>query len=143
MPLSASGPLPKCKTMLTCERTVIDAQTGMPSLFNVFFKFRIPSQPGLTIPFSLFVQLTGGLGEYEFAAEFHDLEEGKTLRRAVGNIRMVDKLEMVNIHFNFNPIEIPHSGRYDLIVFANGQEVDQLSFEVLGTTNSGTSAPSS
>ena len=87
MPLSASGPLPKCKTMLTCERTVIDAQTGMPSLFNVFFKFRIPSQPGLTIPFSLFVQLTGGLGEYEFAAEFHDLEEGKTLRRAVGNIR--------------------------------------------------------
>lgn len=26
---------------------------------------------------------------------------------------MVDKLEMVNIHFNFNPIEISHSGRYD------------------------------
>jgi hypothetical protein len=93
--------------------------------------------------FSLFVQLTGGLREYEVAAEFHDLDEGKTLRRNDGKIRMVDRLELVNVYFDFEPIVIHRSGRYDLIVYVNGQQVDQLSFNVEDLTTRGSSASSS
>ena len=78
-----------------------------------------------------------GLGEYEIAAEFHDLEEGKALCRNVGAIRMVDRLELVNVYIDFGPIRVSRAGRFDLIVFVNGQEVDQLSIAVDDTTTRG------
>ena len=137
MPRSASGPIPECKTILTCTRTVLDALTGDVNLLNVFSSFKIQGQPGRTTPFSLFVQLTGGKGDYEVAAEFHDLEDGQSLCRAVGMIQMIDRLKLVNVHFDFGSIQVTHAGRYDLIVYVNGQAVDQLSFAVEDTTIGG------
>jgi hypothetical protein len=107
----AGPPTPECKTVLTCERIVIDARTGLSTLFNVFSSFTIQGKPGRTGAFSLFVQLTGGLGEYEVAAEFHDLDEGKTLHRNDGKIGMVDRLELVIVYFDFEPIVIPGGAR--------------------------------
>ena len=137
MPRSASGPLPKCKTILTCARTIIDTITRDVFLHNVFSSFKIKGQPGTTAPFSLFVQLTGGQGDYEIAAEFHDLEDGKALCRNVGAFRMGDRLELVNVYFDFGPIAVSHAGRFYLIVFVNGQEVDQLSIAVHDITIGG------
>jgi hypothetical protein len=48
-------PPPKCKAILLCERTIIEAGTGKISLIDLFDGFIVPQVPGVTGPFTIYV----------------------------------------------------------------------------------------
>ena len=51
-----------CKALLLCQKTIIEAVTGNVSIIGTFSRFHLPSIPGQTGPFTVFMQLTDGIG---------------------------------------------------------------------------------
>src|SRR5665213_2886879 len=93
-------PPPKCKAMLLCERAIIEHMTGNVSLINTFGGFALPSFPGQTNPFNVFLQLTGGSGRYAMTAELIDLRDNLVIGRAEGiEMKFDDRLQLINVMF--------------------------------------------
>ncbi|MGD0655426.1 MAG: hypothetical protein ABSA16_13875 [Thermoguttaceae bacterium] len=131
-------PPPKCKAILLCERTIIDAGTGKVSLIDLFNGFLIPEVPGHTCPFMVFLLLTEGVADhnYQITVEIHDLSDDKIVARATGeDVKWGDRLAQVNLFIPVPPLPIKHPGLYDFVVFANNQEIDRQKFGVNNPPN--------
>ena len=125
-------PPPQCKAILLCERAIFDGRTGMYSLINIF-DFVYVSDPYCTIgPYQLFLQLTGGLGPYQITVEILDLQADVVLVREDHlEITFGDKNEKWNGDLEVGPFEITHAGSYDVLVLADGQEIDRQKLTVV------------
>ena len=122
-------PPPRCKALLLCDNTIVEAVTGKVSIIGTFDSFFQESFPGVGRPFMAFLQITDGVGRYEIVIEIHDLRENQVLARATGTgIEFPDRLTKMNLMIPVPPLPLPHSGVYDLVVFANGQEIDRQRF---------------
>jgi hypothetical protein len=79
----------------------------------------------------VYVQLSDGIGEYRLSAEFHDLIDGTVVARSeLGRIKWEDRPAGVNLIIPVHSMEMGRAGTYDLIVFADDQEIDRQSFTV-------------
>lgn len=124
-------PPPKCKALLLCDKTIVEAITGKTSIIGVFDRFNVLEFPGRTAPFTVFLQLTDGIGRYDVVIEVHDLQNDQVLGRGSGiGLTWPEKLLKMNLMLPVPPVPITHAGVYDLVVFANGQEIDRQKFEV-------------
>ena len=130
MPSTLKPPTPRCTAAVFAEQITFDQQTGFTSLLNVFSRMKVPGEPGQSGPFGLHVQLTDGLGDYEIAAELHDLDGEGPLARVAFPVRLSDRLEKAAVNFPFTPVTYPRFGRYDLVVTANGAPVMELTIDV-------------
>jgi hypothetical protein len=82
-------------------------------------------------PFQIFLQVTNASGRYDFVIEAHDLRDDTVIARASGmGIEIASRLSIVNIVIPVAPLAVSHAGRYDIIVFANGVEIDRQQFNV-------------
>ena len=127
-------PPPKCKAILLCERTIIEAGTGKVSLIGLFDGFIVPKIPGITVPCTVFLHLTDGVADhdYQIAIELHDLSDGKIIAKAGGpKVQWKDRLAKLNLFIPVPPLKVQHVGRYDFVVFANKQEIDRQTFGVI------------
>ncbi len=125
-------PLPKCKAILICESTIMEAGTGLITIVRTFNQFAIPEFPGHTQTFELFVQLTDGIGRYDVHVEVHDLVEDRLLAKSpTRSAQWEDRLAPLDLIMAFPSLPIAHPGSFDLIVFANGREVDRQQFRVI------------
>ncbi len=130
---SSSGdiPPPKCKAILLCDQTIVEAGTGKISVIGVFDRFVLSEVPGVLRPFTVFVQLTNGVGRYEFSVEIHDLREDTVLARSPTVwAEWKDRLATVNLLIPVPPMQVQHLGAYDLVLLANGEEIDRQQFRV-------------
>ncbi len=131
-------PPPKCKAILLCESIWREEGTRKVSLMGLINSQTLASFPGRTKPMRLFLHLVDGIGEYDTSVEFHDLAEDRIIARGKGRpIRFHSRLDPVQEFFVLPPLLIPHAGKYDVVVFANGQEVYQFQLtnpEEEGTT---------
>ncbi|MHB1035360.1 MAG: DUF6941 family protein [Pirellulales bacterium] len=126
-------PPPKCKAILICERTIIEAGTGKVSLISLFDSFIVANVPGITTPFTVYLHLTDGVAdhEYQITIELHDLSDGTVLAKAGGpKVQWKDRLAKLNLFIPVPALNVQHEGSYDFVVFANGQEIDRQSFAV-------------
>lgn len=127
-------PPPRCKAILLCEKTIIEAGTGGLSLIGIIGGFVVPQVPGRTRPFTVYLQLTDGIAnhEYEITVEVHDLSDDTVIARAPGRkIRWGDRLAQFNLLIPVPPLPMRHAGAYDVVVFANQQEIDRQKFGVI------------
>ena len=61
--------------------------------------------------------------------EIHDLSEDKVLAHAeLSNINFPDRSHRVNLIIPVPALPLSHPGAYDLVVFANNQEIDRQQF---------------
>ena len=126
-------PPPKCKAILLCDQVIIDSLTGKPSVIGIFGGFNAPSFPGQTAPFTAFLQLTDGIGEYQITIEILDLQEEAVIARAQGPpINFPDRAMKMNCFIAVPPLPLAHAGRYDFVVLADGQEIDRQQFLAQG-----------
>jgi hypothetical protein len=89
----------------------------------------MPQFPAFTRPFTAFLQLSEGIGRYEIVVEIHDLRANQVLARAAGTgVQFPERLTMLNLTIPVPPLPLTHAGGYDLVVFANGQEIDRQKF---------------
>lgn len=127
-------PPPKCKAILLCEKAIIDAVTGSPSIISVFDGFTVPHVPSKTSPFTAFLHLTDGIAnhEYKITVEIHDLSNGTVIARTSGPaIRWGDRFGRINLVIPVPPLPVKHVGDYDFVVYANDQEIDRQKFGVI------------
>jgi hypothetical protein len=124
-------PPPRCKAILLCEKAIIEAGTQQVSLIGITDTLMVPGLPGVLQPFSVYLQLTDGIGHYQASVEFRDLAEDIVMARAaVGTVKWDDRLETINLIMPVRPIEVQRTGAYDLVVLADGQEIERRRFTV-------------
>ena len=122
-------PPPTCKAMLLCDQPIVDANTGKLSLIGIFEQFIMPQFPGVTSPFTAFMQFTDGIGDYSITIEVHDLRENKVIARTPGGtVKFLERTTKANMIVYAAPLPIPHSGAYDFVVFADGDLVEHQQF---------------
>lgn len=61
--------------------------------------------------------------------EVHDLRFNRVIARVRGpELDFPERLSMVEIKLPVNPLPLQHPGNYDIVVFADGQEIDRMQF---------------
>ena len=130
--------VPACKAILLCDKTILEAGTGKVSLIGVFERFLV-DESLTTAPCEAFTQITNAVGRYEIVFEIRDLQENETIARAVGlAIQIPNPLFRANVIIPVPALRFNHTGTYDLVMLANGQEIDRQQFAVArrpGETN--------
>ncbi len=124
-------PVPQCKAILLCERVIMEAGTGKVNLIGVVHKFVFPSLPAQTQPMTAYLQLVEGIGRYNITAEVWDLTTGQSLAQGQGAaVEFQDRLAVIQLLLPLPPLPLHHEGSFDVVVFANGQEIDRQKFTV-------------
>jgi len=130
----ASRPLPQCKAILPCERSLIEAGTARVSLVGIIEDFAVADIPASLPAFVVFLQLTDGVGRYTITAEIHDLQDDVILARSPEiAIEWSERLTRANLFLNVPSFAVQHEGAYDLVAFANGREIDRQKLTVVHT----------
>jgi hypothetical protein len=127
-----SKPLPKCKALLLCDQLIVEQGTEKLTLVGVFRELAFPEFPADTDPFVVFVQLVDGIGRYNITVEVLDLEDDAVFARAeVDNLTFPPRPSRINLKLVLKSVSIPHAGKYDLLVLADGAEIDRQQFVVI------------
>jgi hypothetical protein len=122
-------PPPKCKAILLCDQTIIEAVTGKMSIIGTFDNWYLPRFPCPTRPFMAFLQMTDGVGEYTITVEVHDLVADQIIAQAPpARMAFPDRTAKQNLIIPVPPLLLQHAGRYDFVVLADGQEIDRQQF---------------
>lgn len=125
------APPPQCKTILLCEHRIVEAETRRVTLVNIFNTCHVEVYPTHIRPATLFVKLIGGLGHYELQTQVLDLREDKVIADSPPmSVRFPDKLGFVDVTVGIPSLPIEHPGLYDIVLLANGQEIDRIQFDV-------------
>jgi hypothetical protein len=126
---SQKKPPPKCKAILLCDQTIIEAVTGKVSIIGIFDSWNLPQFPHPTRPFMAFLQMTDGIGQYTISVEVHDLEADQIIAQAqAARMTFPDRTAKVNLVIPVPPLLLRHAGNYDFVVLADGQEIDRQQF---------------
>ncbi len=129
---------PKCKAILLCRQTIVEAGTGSISLIGVFTHIALQKMPGRTDPLECFLQFTDAEGRYDLTVEIQDQRERKVIARAVAPaIEVPDRLAYANVIIPIPSLQVKHDGPYDFVVFANGNEIDRQQFQIVTVALSG------
>ena len=124
-------PDPVCKAILLCQKSIVEAETGLVSLISVFNGFGV-SKSGRSGPAEAFCRITEAVGKYRITVEIQDLTTGNAIAGAnAGDIEISDRLLSTDVMIPIPPIPFQHPGQYDFVVFANGTEIDRQKFSVI------------
>jgi hypothetical protein len=134
-PRKGRKPPPKCKAILLCDHTIVEAVTGKVSVIGIFRKWSFPRFPDSTPPFKVFLQLTDGIGNYIVSVEVHDLQDDRIIaQKVIAEIDFSERKSKVDLVISISSLLIPHAGSYDFVVLADGQEIDRQQFQATRTT---------
>jgi hypothetical protein len=135
-------PPPKCKAILLCDQTIVEAVTGKVSIIGIFDNWNIPQFPTLIRPFMAFLQLTDGVGKYAVSVDVHDLQADQIIAQArVAEAVFPERRVKVNLMISVPPLPLSHAGSYDFVVLADGQEIDRQQFQAIQITGGPPNAP--
>lgn len=125
----AEKPLPKCKAIILAEKVIIEHGTEIISLIGIIPGFWVVAFPGPTREMFAFLYLVDGIGEYEITVEVRDRQEDTVIARIEGlTADFSEKLEPKHLIIQIPELMIQHQGKYDVVVLANGQEIDRQQF---------------
>jgi hypothetical protein len=124
-------PLPHCQALLLCKQVVQDDETLAISLFNLIESFSQQTSPGPTPPFVVFLQLYDGIGRYKLSMEANALgDDARVARATIGDVDFPERLAKMDIAIPVDSIFVPRPGRFELVVFVDGQELARQYFSV-------------
>jgi hypothetical protein len=124
-------PPPECKAVLLCERVLVDPFTGLYSVINIFDNIIIYNDHAVVSPYRLYVELTGGSGQYLIAVEIQELEESMLLGKEERAITLTDRSEKWIGVFEVPAFEVWADGSYEIVVFADGEPVGQRGISII------------
>lgn len=119
-------PAPKCKALLFCNRFITDSQTGMTSIIDIINTLWVTKLPARTSPFYIFLHLVGGVGTYNFRVEIRSLTDNKPMATAtINGIAFPDRLNILQFALPCPGFPVDHAGPYDVVVLADGKDVER------------------
>jgi hypothetical protein len=127
-------PPPLCKAILICERAEILRATRLINLWGVTDILTVPSFPGFTRPFVVFLRLTDAEGERPVWVEVHDLRDSRVLGRTPPDrVPFPGRTQSIIWTLACPPLPLPSPGEYDLVAFCDGVEIDRLKFAAVAS----------
>jgi hypothetical protein len=123
------APLPVCKAILLCQHVDAD-EPGRLNLTGVVSNMFVG--PLLVAPpIELFCQITDAIGRYRLVVEIHDLEANEIVGRSEPTeFEAIDPTMNLDVIMSVAGIEFRRTGLHDIVVFANGEEIDRKQFGV-------------
>lgn len=103
---------------LVCDAAATDPITRKKSLIGIFDRLwggQFPTQR----PVSVYIKLTDAEGEYKIEIRFVQVSNGQALAGAIGQVRIDNRLNSVDMVMDSPPLPIPAEGRYEFQVYAN------------------------
>jgi hypothetical protein len=124
-------PPPKCRALLLCDDVHVDHKTQKTNIIGVVQQYVIPSRPGpTTLPCTIFLQLTEGMGSYRITLEFRDLgEDNRIAISEATEVVFPERASVRDVFFRL-PVVVDHAGCYDIVAFADANEIDRQKFWV-------------
>lgn len=124
-------PPPKCKAILLCDQIILDQFTGKISVVGVFEEYVLSQIPGFTVKACVFLQLVEGIGSCILEVRLEDVEARTVIGRGINvTVDFSDRTIKNNVVIALPSLPIAKAGFYDLVVLADGQEVDRQKFAV-------------
>lgn len=118
-------PVPIPKAILTCEKVLKDEFTGLFTVIGIFTHVFVYEMPVLVGPFQLFLQFTGGHGEYHIRVDLYDRPSDVIIASDDTTVELDDTLEVATILLNLPQFEATREGRYEVELFANDESIGQ------------------
>ena len=122
-------PGPKCKAILLCSHVILDRFTNNTSIIGLIEQFNVRAFPATIRPMTAFLQLTSGIGRYGLVVEIHDLLRDVIIGRGMDMaVEFQDRIAKINVIIGIPPLPMNHEGLYDVVIKADGQEIDRQQF---------------
>jgi Family of unknown function (DUF6941) len=123
---------PVCKAILLCDDVASDPASGKSNVFGIFDTFYVSSFPGQTTLCKRFLFLVDAAGSYTVAAEIHDPAQGVILFSSRGGrgFRTRGRKQKREIWLPVPALPFDRPGAYDLVLFADEDEVGRVQFDV-------------
>ena len=129
---SGMQPKPILKAMLLCDQTIVEDGTHKRSLIGIFDRIKGNEFPTTHPAMSVYVQFREIEGSFDFVLELFDLNEGKSMNRAViQQFRVQDRSRDCELVFNLMSVRLEHAGDYEFRIYVNDFIFGQKSFKVL------------
>ena len=123
---------PILKAMLLCDQTIVEEGTHKRTLIGLFDRIKGAQFPVTHPAMSVYVQFREIVGVFNFTLELYDLEENKSMNKAVINeYKIEDRSRDCELVFNLMAVKFPHVGDYEFRIYANDLIFGQKFFKVL------------
>lgn len=110
--------IPVLVASLVCDVAVVDPNTGKKNLIGIFDKILVEKLP-VQRPVYLYIKLTDAEGSYNLEVKFIQVNSGKVLAGATGELKCSSRLESADLYIEFPPVQFLSVGRYEFQVWAN------------------------
>lgn len=135
-------PPPQCKAILLCDQTIVDASTGKISIIGIINEWTFQEFPHQTQPFTCFLELTDGIGDYAISVDVYDLNADQIIAQThIAIVAFSNPRTKVDLIIPISPLMLQHPGSYDVVVLADGQEIDRQQFQAIENTGDPTNGP--
>ncbi|HTL70615.1 MAG TPA: hypothetical protein VL404_04930 [Candidatus Eisenbacteria bacterium] len=128
-----ADPRPILKAMLLCDQTLVEEGTHKRTLIGLFDRIGGPQFPLVHNSMSVYVQFREIEGTFDFALELYDLDEERSMHRAViSRFQVKDRSRDSELVFNLLSVRFEHPGDYEFRIYVDETVFGQKSFKVLG-----------
>ena len=122
---------PILKAMLLCDMTLVEEGTRKRSLIGIFDSIKGREFPLTHASLSVYVQFKDIQGVFDFTLELFDLEEGKSINKAViKDFNVQNRFGDCELVFNLLSVRFEHAGDYEFRIYLNDMIFGQKSFQV-------------
>ncbi len=123
---------PILKAMLLCDQTLVEEGTHKRTLIGLFDRIKATQLPTVHPAMSVYVQFREIEGVFDFTLELFDIEENKSLNRAlIRQYKVQDRSRDCELVFNLMSVKFGHEGEYEFRIYVNENIFGQKSFKVL------------
>lgn len=105
-------PAPIPLSMILCDMIIEDKKTSKKSLIGLFSTVTTAKVPCVLSRFGVFISLTEGIGEYACVLRCSLAEDNTLVGETKGQVRFVDRREVVEISLEVNGLSFPRYGDY-------------------------------
>lgn len=122
---------PRCKVLLLCDQVIIERDTEKVSIIGSFISVAVAKSAPQLGAFTAYLELAEGTGECRVTMEMHDLrEDAIVFATEPVSVRFETRLDTLGVMVHWPSIQIDHEGAFDLIVFADGIEIERRQLQV-------------
>lgn len=123
---------PILKAMILCDQTIVEQGTGKRTLIGIFDRIKATQFPSTHPAMSVYVQFREIEGVFTFTLELFDLNQGRSLHRAViENFRVEDKSRDCELVFNLLSVRFENEGDFEFRIYVNDCIFGQKSFKIV------------
>ena len=107
--------------LLVCEQAVIEANSNNVSLINCFTRLKVERFPSEPRRFTVFAALIDGFGNIALDVVIYRLDTREEIYHQSRMALFQDRLQEVRFLFRVTQCAFPVSGKYEIVLQADGQ----------------------